>query len=56
MITYEVTCRFCQQPFLLVEGTAKYMRYKKNRAEKFSCDDCDRRIEADSRKYLFDRD
>lgn len=56
MIYYETTCRYCRQTFRLVEGTAKYARYKKNRDEKFSCDDCDRRIEADSRKYLFDRE
>ena len=56
MFTYEVICRYCRQPFQLVEGSAKYARYKKNRNEKCSCDDCDRRIEADSRKYLFDRE
>lgn len=56
MITYETTCCYCRKPFLLLEGSVKYMRYKKNREARFSCDDCDRRIEADSRKYLFDRD
>jgi hypothetical protein len=34
----------------------KYQQYKVNRNAKFSCDACERRIEDDSRKYLFDRD
>ena len=56
MIYYEIICRYCRKPFKLEEGTPKYMRYKQRRHEKFSCDDCDRRIEDDSRKYLFDRE
>ncbi len=56
MITYEVTCRYCRQPFHVVEGTKKYADYKKNHQANFSCDTCDRLIEDDSRKYLFNRD
>lgn len=56
MIGYEIICCYCRQVFKLNEGTPKYMRYKKNPHARFSCDDCDRKIEADSRKYLFDRE
>jgi len=56
LIYYETTCRYCRKTFKLLEGTSKYRQYKSNRDVKFSCDDCDRRIEDDSRKYLFDRD
>lgn len=56
MIYYETACRYCRKTVKLVEGTKKYQHYKVNRNAKFSCDDCDRNIEADSRKYLFDRD
>ncbi|MFF5996145.1 hypothetical protein AAGS61_15535 [Lysinibacillus sp. KU-BSD001] len=56
MIYYEIHCRYCKKPFKLEEGTRKYQQYKQNRNGQFSCDDCDRRIESDSRKYLFDRD
>ena len=56
MIYYEIECRYCKKCFKLLEGTKKYDVYKKNRQLKQSCDDCDRKIEADSRKYLFNRD
>lgn len=56
MIYYEATCMYCKRPFKLLEGTRKYQEYKQNRNGKFACDDCERRIEADARKYLFDRD
>ena len=56
MIFYELQCRYCKKAFKAIEGTRKYADYKKNRHAKFSCDDCDRNIEADSRKYLFNRD
>lgn len=56
MIFYELQCRYCTKTFQAVEGSRKYADYKKNRQAKFSCDDCDRNIEADSRKYLFNRD
>ena len=56
LIYYEVECRYCKSKFHAIEGTKKYADYKKNRKGKLSCDDCDRKIEADSRKYLFNRD
>ncbi|WP_336045890.1 DUF2197 domain-containing protein [Solibacillus ferritrahens] len=56
MFYYETTCRYCRNPYKLVEGSKKYQQFKKNRQMKVSCDDCERRIEADSRKYLFNRD
>lgn len=56
MIYYEADCMYCKKPFKLLEGTRKYQQYKQNRNGKFACDDCERRIEADARKYLFDRD
>lgn len=56
MIYYEIKCRYCKKQFKVYEGSKKYADYKRNREGKFSCDDCDRNIEADSRKYLFDRD
>lgn len=56
MITYETICRYCRKPFLLQEGTKKYQKYKVNRLANISCDACERRIEDDSRKYLFNRD
>ena len=56
MIYYETTCRFCKKTFKLLEGTKNYAQYKKNPNAKYACDDCNRRIEDDARKYLFDRD
>lgn len=56
MFYYEITCRYCGKLYKLMEGTKKYQQYKEDRQRKFSCDDCERRIEADSRKYLFNRD
>ena len=56
MFFYEVKCRYCKKPFALQEGTKQYQQYKVNRAANFSCEDCDRCIEVDSRKYLFNRD
>ena len=56
MFYYEVPCRYCRQVFKIQEGTKKYQQYKVNRMTKLSCDDCERRIEDDSRKYLFNRD
>lgn len=56
MFFYETTCRYCRKPFKLMEGTKKYQRFKENRQASIGCDNCDRRIEADSRKYLFNRD
>ncbi|HEY4623551.1 hypothetical protein MKX47_08730 [Solibacillus sp. FSL R7-0668] len=56
MFTYEAICRYCRKPFTLREGTKKYQQYKVNRQANISCDSCERRIEDDSRKYLFDRD
>lgn len=56
MFFYETTCRYCRKPFKLIEGTKKYQQFKVNRQASISCDECERRIEADSRKYLFNRD
>ena len=56
MFYYETTCRYCRKLFQLPEGTKKYQQFKVNRNASISCDDCERRIEADSRKYLFNRD
>lgn len=56
MIYYETICRYCKRPFKLIEGTRKYQEYKRNRNGKFACDDCERRIGGDARKYLFNRD
>ena len=53
---YEVPCSICQKTFKLLEGTAQYKLYKVNRTRKFQCEMCTRKIEDDSRKYLFDRD
>ena len=56
MIFYETTCRFCRQTIKLLEGTKKYAEYKVLPTKKMACDDCERKIEEDSRKYLFDRE
>lgn len=56
MIFYEVTCRYCKGMFQLKEGSKQYKEYKVNRNAKFSCDSCNRNIEDDSRKYLFNRE
>lgn len=55
-VFYETPCRYCRKPFKLLEGTKKYQQFKVNRQASISCDNCERRIEADSRKYLFNRD
>lgn len=56
MFFYETTCRYCSKSFKLMEGTKKYQQYKINRNARISCDDCERRIEGDSIKYLFNRE
>lgn len=56
LIYYEAVCRYCKRPFKIVEGTVKYQQYKRNRNGKFACDTCERRVAADARKYLFNRD
>lgn len=52
MIAYSVSCIFCKKTFEVVEGTKKYTMYKRNMKGKFSCDDCDTKIEFEARKGL----
>ncbi|WP_196244013.1 hypothetical protein [Lysinibacillus fusiformis] len=52
MITYSVSCIFCKKTFEVVEGTRKYALYKRNMKGKFSCEDCDSKIEREARKGL----
>jgi len=52
MITYSVSCIFCKKTFEVVEGTKKYTLYKRNMKGKFSCENCDSRIELEARKGL----
>ncbi|MGE6515054.1 hypothetical protein [Lysinibacillus sphaericus] len=52
MISYSLHCIFCKQIFEVVEGTKKYNLYKQNMKGKFSCEDCDCKIELQSRKGL----
>lgn len=56
MIYYDATCTICRKNFRIEEGTSQYKMYKLNPHGKFSCDQCKRKIEDDSRKYLFNRD
>ena len=55
MITYEAVCFCCKQPFLLVEGTTKYQKYKRNMRGKFSCDSCDDKIHMEARKHMMSK-
>ncbi len=50
MITYSLRCIFCKEIFEVIEGTKKYKLYKQNMQGKFSCEDCDRKIQFESRK------
>ena len=52
MISYSLHCIFCKKTFEVVEGSKKYRLYKQNMQGKFSCEDCDRRIELEARKGL----
>jgi len=52
LISYELQCIFCKQPFHVIEGTRKYNLYKRNMNGRFSCEDCDRKIEHEARKSL----
>ena len=52
MITYSVSCIFCKKTFEVVEGTRKYTLYKRNMKGKFSCEDCDSKIEREARKGM----
>lgn len=52
MISYSLRCIFCKKVFKVVEGTRKYKLYKQNMNGKFSCEDCDRKIELEARKGL----
>lgn len=52
MISYSLRCIFCKKTFEVVEGSKKYKLYKQNMEGKFSCEDCDRKIELESRKGL----
>ena len=56
MIYYESICRYCKQSFKIIEGTKQYQAYKRNPNGSYSCEACNRKIEDDSRKYLFQRD
>lgn len=55
MITYEALCFCCKKPFLLVEGTTKYQKYKRNMRGKFSCDSCDDKIHMEARKHMMSK-
>jgi len=52
VISYSIHCIFCKKEFKVVEGTRKYKLYKQNMNGKFSCEDCDRKIELEARKGL----
>ncbi|MGE8000311.1 hypothetical protein ACQKOF_16845 [Lysinibacillus sp. NPDC093190] len=52
MISYSLRCIICKEIFEVVEGTRKYTLYKQNMNGKFSCEDCDRKIELEARKGL----
>ena len=52
MISYQANCIFCKKAFQIVEGTNKYRVFKRNMRGKYSCDDCDRKIEHEAKKGL----
>ena len=52
MISYKANCIFCKKGFRIVEGTNKYRVFKQNMQGKYSCDDCDRKIEHEAKRNL----
>ncbi|GLC89290.1 hypothetical protein LYSBPC_24170 [Lysinibacillus piscis] len=55
MYYYLAKCFCCKQEFKILEGTLKFQEYKRNRDGKYSCDDCNQKIEMEARKALFQK-